>query len=358
MRQDDLLKPCFENINSVHKKENIKSSTERDVFTIKSDKTSYFVKYSHPTGLFQKIRASFSPKLIKEFYAIKMLQKFNISTPKPVAAGFNGSKSILITTAVENASDVRTFWFEHCGEALFRTTFLSSYAEFLKKILDTQLFHPDFHPGNILVRLNNDSFEFFLIDVYGILPYEKLPDSKYFMMLTILGAMRGELSDLEATDLISKITDYSNNKASSLWQNILLRETKKTEKLWKKRKNKVFQNSKYTILVSSEKNDVLIRKTMTGRPYININEINNNDFTNQWEQKNNSQEAAKDLWSYSFRMEFHRIPEKFPVAMILNKNSNNALLLFDNNYKIRHFLPQRDLANRKKLLNSEILARS
>ena len=329
---DGILDHWFNDIQNALQEGKVKSSAERDVFKIKFNSQNYFVKYSHPSTFIQKFRAYLSPKLIKEFHSIKLLQKYDIPTPLPVAAGFKGSKSILITEAVEETADVRTFWFSNYSDSLIRDKFITDYTIFLKNFFKTNLFHPDFHPGNILVKKDNGKYNFYLIDTYGIKRYKKLSENKLFQMLTILGAMRGELSDREASEIIGNITGYPLGEASELWLKIQINETVKTEKLWEKRKLKVFNNSKYTIKTEMSECTVLIRKDLTGTPCIDIQQLKNlqtsDGSDNSIKVDQIPSQEAELIWSNSFKMEFYRIPVEKPVALIQYHNSKNNKLFY------------------------------
>ena len=351
---EGILDHWFNDIPNAVQKECVKTSAEREVFKIHFNAKNYFVKYSHPSTPIQKLRASFSPKLINEFYTVKLLQNYGIPTPSPVAVGFKGSESILITEAIENASDVRTFWFSNYSDLPTRSAFIKTYTKFLKNFFKTNLFHPDFHPGNILVKKNNDQYNFYLIDTYGIKQYKKLPDNKLFQMLAVLGAMRGELSDRDASEIISKITDYPSEKASNLWLKILIHETVKTKKLWKKRKLKVFNNSKYTIKTDMQDSTVLIRKDLTGTPCITIKQLKNFKSSDGTDGSIKIEKLplskAEIVWSNSFKMEFHRIPEKKPVALIQYHDKKDYELLYLNNEIQQILISGEEINTRKKLL--------
>ena len=352
--QDGILDSWFNDIPEAVKHTVIKSSTERDVFKIKFNSRNYFVKYSHPSSILQKIRALFCPKLIKEYNTVKLLQKYNISTPVPVAAGYRGAESILITEAVENAYDVRTFWFSNYSDLSVRKKFLSAYALFLKSIFKTGLFHPDFHPGNILVQSENNQYKFYLIDTYGIKQYNRIPFKKFFTMLTITGAMRGELTDSEAVTVIREITGFTHEKASDLWKSILIHETVKTEKLWQKRRLKIFQNSKYTVRIDKSDITLLVRKDLTGIPCLPPEEIRKLQEGCLESEKytiteHNSYEA-ENIWSSSFRMEFHRIPGKKPSAWIKQNKNGNDLLVYKQEKSSDKLIPDEDIILRKRIL--------
>jgi hypothetical protein len=173
-------------------------------------------------------------------------------------------------------------------------------------------------------------------------------------MLAVLGAMRGELSDRDASEIISKITDYPSEKASNLWLKILIHETVKTKKLWEKRKLKVFNNSKYTIKTDMQDCTVLIRKDLTGTPCITIKQLKNFKSSDGTDGSIKIEKLplskAEIVWSNSFKMEFHRIPEKKPVALIQYHDKKDYELLYLNNEIQQILISGEEINTRKKLL--------
>ena len=348
----EILEDWFDEFEKHIISTNIKSSSERDVFTIKSSGKDYFVKYSHPNGFFQKIRSYFRPKLIKEYKTIHLLRNLNISTPNAVGVGNKGSCSMLITEAVNNAVDLRYFWFTKCCNAQTRKKLLDIYTIFLKNIINSGLYHPDFHPGNILIKNDDGIFLFYLIDTYGIKQYKKLSKAKIFKMLCILGSKRGELKDSEASQIISKILHISEKKGEEYWLKILRSETIKTNKLWEKRKGKLLKTSKYTDYYENENEIIRIRKAMTGSPCIKKEEIFNKEFENNsnfYKKSFDTFDNAKQEWLHSFKLQFHRIPDSYPMAWIQNTKNNTNLFIYEQNDNLNLFLSETEIQKRKEL---------
>jgi tRNA A-37 threonylcarbamoyl transferase component Bud32 len=346
-----ILECWFENFEEQMVSKNVKSSTERDVFTILISGQEYYVKYSHPKEMFQKIRSYFSPKLIKEYKTIKLLKSLGISTPNTVGVGSNGSCSMLITEAVTDAVDLRFFWFKQCHDTKIRKKLLDSYTNFLKSIINSGIYHPDFHPGNILIKENQNKFIFYLIDTYGIKQYKKKKFKKVYNMLCIIGSMRGELRDNEAITMISKILEIDQIRAKRYWSMILKSETIKTNKLWKKRKSKLLKTSKYTEYFKIENKIIRVRKQMTGALYINKKSILNKDYekdSNLNKKTFNSFESACEEWLDSFKMQFHRIPNIFPLIWVQEKEKNYLFYIKDEN--VKNILSEKEIQERKSYL--------
>ena len=348
----EILEDWFDNFEKHIISTNIKSSSERDVFTVKSSGKEYFVKYSHPKGFFQKIRSYFHPKLIKEFKTIQLLRNLNILTPEAVGVGSKGSCSMLITEAVTDATDLRYFWFTQCSNVQIRKKLLDIYTIFLKNIINRGLYHPDFHPGNILIKNYDGKFLFYLIDTYGIKQYKKLSKVKIFEMLCILGSKRGELKDSEASQIIAKILQISEDKGAEYWSKILKSETIKTNKLWEKRKGKLLKVSKYTDYYEQKNEIIRIRKAMTGSPCIKKEEIFNKEFENNsnlYKKSFDTFDNAKEEWLHSFKLQFHRIPDSYPIAWIQNTKNNTNYLIYKKNENSNIFLSETEIQKRKDI---------
>jgi tRNA A-37 threonylcarbamoyl transferase component Bud32 len=113
------------------------------------------------------------PKARMEYDRLRALADRGIATIEPLAWGRFESRwpkgSFLITRAIEGTTPLDTY-LEMAALPPFqrRRLFTQALAEFVRKLHDAGVAHPDFHPGNILVRDDGDRWQFYLIDVHDV----------------------------------------------------------------------------------------------------------------------------------------------------------------------------------------------
>ena len=374
----DILESWFADFKSVAKRDMVKSNSQRDVFTIIYKNQKYFVKYSHPTSLFQKIRSSLSPKLLSEYNSSKLVEEAGLSIAKTVGVGYRGNESMLITKGVDDAMNGRTFWFSKCIESHAMTSdlndkekilnqeprrkhrearrskikptcgigklkddFLDSFAEFLKKFIAANLYHPDFHLGNLMVskgqggRENGQSILITMIDPYGIEKVNTLSEEKLFEMLCIVGALRGELTNEDGGGLIQKILpSLSIDDANQKWLDIVEAERKKTVKLWEKRQGRILTDVRYSQLFEKEFGSIRIRKDFAYKLQLDEDFVidlfkkysENSDISGIYSIIKLNKDEAESRWIKSFELEFHRLAQKMPLAWIVDRDGSHYFI--------------------------------
>ena len=322
----ELLNPWFAHFPEHMQNSSIKSNAQRNVFTVEAKGKKYYIKYSHPASLLQKTRSKVSSKSASEFNSAKLLESAGIPTPKVIGWGKRGSKSMLMTEAVENAVNARQFWFSKAvNNPEIQELFLAKFADFMKKFFAAKLYHPDFHPGNLLVSKQNETISFIMIDPYGIIEEPSI-QSKIFEMLCILGAFRGELDDQAGIELIKKIfPDYSDEKCAETWQEILIAETKKAIRLWEKRQGRILTDPRDSQVFEQDGKHIRIRKTFAGELAIDLNSVLEKDET-LFKIQELPPEEAEAKWLESYQWALHRLPHKLPLAWIKTPNAPDILI--------------------------------
>lgn len=353
-----LLESWFGDFKSVAKRDMVKSNSQRDVFTIIYKKQKYFVKYSHPTSIFQKIRSSLSPKLLSEYNSSKLVEDAALSIAKAVGVGYRGNESMLITKAVDGAINGRSFWFskfiemhavtsdsddkEKVSIEKLKEDFLDSFARFLKRFIAANLYHHDFHLGNLMVSEGQGSGEssnailITMIDPYGIEKVNTLTEEKLFQMLCIVGALRGELTDEDGGVLIQKVLpSLSIDDANQKWLDIVEAERKKTVKLWEKRQGRILTDVRYSQLFEREFGSIRIRKDFAYKLQLDEDLVIdlfkkysvNSDINGIYSIIKLDKDDAKSRWVKSFELEFHRLPQKMPLAWIVDRDGCHYFIL-------------------------------
>jgi len=302
----------------------VKFNAERDVFRFEHNGIGYFAKYAHPASRFQKVRSVISPKLAAEFNSINLLSELNIPVVKVCGWGSCGSESMLITEELRDSQSVRDYWFTVAvKDDKLRSRFLANFADFLKTFFDAGIYHPDFHPGNIMIV--RDSQKFVLVDPYGVVKMDHNDNRKIFEMLCVIGAFRGEIHDCEGAEFIKKVLGVSSDKSIEMWLDILKHETTKSEKLWGKRKPKALTDLRNSQLFTKDNCEVRIRKSIVREFIIDPEKISEIDEDKRYVIQGLSHKDAEKEWLDSLYLQIHRIPHKYPVLWFSKTGSDDKL---------------------------------
>ena len=161
--------------------ENVKSNTVRQVFR----SGDYYIK------LDRRANKSFCG----EFNSARLCAAENIPAVEHLAWGRSAEGSWLVTRAadgfVESAS---LFKYRQNFEVYERA------AEFLKKIFDSKIYHPDLHMGNVLTDTAGKCF--CLVDLHGVRKRNFFDRFRIYMMHRAVMEFRNTLSDSEMLHLI------------------------------------------------------------------------------------------------------------------------------------------------------------
>ena len=324
-----ILEPWFADFKSHLKTASVKSNAQRDVFIVESGEKKYYVKYSHPSSLLQKTRSKILSKSASEYNSAKLLKAAGVSTPEVVGWGKKGSESMLLFEEIPNTVNARKYWFSIPGDAIDKKErFLADFADFLKKFFNSDLYHPDFHPGNLLVTEKNGSVLFTLIDPYGVVEMKPVTKAKAFEMLCIVGAFRGEITDVRGTAFIQNIfPELDKDNASEQWWKIITAESVKTGKLWEKRKGRILSDSRYSQVFKQDNRKIRIRKSLAENIVMQPDEVLAIDKNNpEYTIIELDPAAAEKLWIKSFRTEFHRLPQALPLAWIQTPSAKDTII--------------------------------
>ena len=163
--------------------ETVKSNAVRKVF--KSGR--FFIKFDRRPG------HSFR----NEFHAAQLCGSCGIPAVEHLAWGRTSEGTYLITRAAEGFAE---------GARLFRTRqapiVYDAFADFLGKLLASNVWHPDLHPGNILI--DPASGECRLVDLHGIRRRIFWDRFHIYLMERCIIEVRDYLSDAELTALIAR----------------------------------------------------------------------------------------------------------------------------------------------------------
>jgi len=113
------------------------------------------------------------PKAKLEFDRARELANRGLATVEPLAwgrmGGFWPPASHLVTRALERTVPLDEYLLDHLPRSpADRRRLTGALAEFIAKLHDAGVTHPDLHPGNLLVREEPSGYQFFLIDVHDV----------------------------------------------------------------------------------------------------------------------------------------------------------------------------------------------
>ena len=105
-------------------------------------------------------------RLHREFYSALRAGASGIPVVDHLACGRIPAGEVLVTRALPDAASVeeRLTQLEAADEKK-REEFLNEFADFVRKVLSSGMFHPDFHIGNVL---HSTSSGFALVDLHGV----------------------------------------------------------------------------------------------------------------------------------------------------------------------------------------------
>lgn len=321
----ELLEPWFADFRSCVKKGLIKSNSERDVFRVETlSGKKCIVKYSRPSSLLQKARSALLPKLATEFESAELLKQKGVPSVPVLGWGSSGGDSMLITEEVVPSENLRYFWFaEAVKNQSLKAEVLAKFAGFLRLFLRAGVYHPDFHPGNILI--STDSMNLLLVDPYGVGELSGGDDRKIFEMLTVIGAFRGELTDDEGVAFIREVSPPLSATPEELWRRILEHEAEKSERLWRKRRDRLISDLRISQIFDTPAGKLRVLKDMAG---ILIGEPENftvGDVSAKFQIEEVPSDEAEMKFLEDCRFRIHRLPCRRLAAWLATSSGRDIL---------------------------------
>jgi tRNA A-37 threonylcarbamoyl transferase component Bud32 len=149
----------------------VKQNSRRRVYYLPAsspDATGHYLKCDHPTSLRYRLRARFWVKAQREFCSAAALAEAGVPVVDCVAWGRRGSGTFLLSRECKGGKPLREAWQTCRSDRGRRAQFLSGLGNFLGAMCRARISHPDLHTENVLVVEANGTFEFVLVDIYGV----------------------------------------------------------------------------------------------------------------------------------------------------------------------------------------------
>ena len=344
----------FDNINA----DNIvRQNNNRTVYRIKIDKKYYFVKIIHPALFRHKIRELFYfKKSYSEYKSAEFLERVGLDVVKVEGWGKKGYKSFLVTEdAGLNVINAREFWLQTARKNSYvREEFLSSLSYFLRKCIYANFSHPDFHFGNLLVKVSKDDLKFIFVDPDGIrFRTKKVNLLKQGAGQLLSAIITHELTREESIKLLKDSNIISNeDQYDKLWLALRKYDVKQVNLRWKKRKKKLLsRESRFSEkIVDSENNRWYLRKNDFGESILNKDLLDIALLSKKHSTEILPFKEAKHKLLLSFYMQFNGIPHVLPIAMYVEYNKQESILIYENYDHNEHEKISEDIIEHMKKL--------
>jgi len=152
----------------------VKRNSRRDVWRVSLDGRAYFAKVYHPNDLIGKLKVvARGSTAMCEWNVGAFAAKHGIAGVVPVATavkGFRGAggPSLLITEAVPDVVPLNDYWDEihDCRESAYQLA--DTLAQLIARAHQCGFRHGDMHPGNILVRREENRGQTLFVDLHDV----------------------------------------------------------------------------------------------------------------------------------------------------------------------------------------------
>lgn len=171
-----------------------------------------------------------------EWRAARLVRANSLPCVDYLALGRTPEGNVIVTAALPDAESAADYWQREIVErGGSPEPFLTALSAFVRKMLASGLFHPDFHLGNLLYR--KEFCDFTLVDVAGVRRAGFL-DRRFrrYRMERILLECRRPLDDAALAGWIARC---GIGHPEEFLQNGLLREARALDAEWPKRKRQI-----------------------------------------------------------------------------------------------------------------------
>ena len=216
----------------------VKDQKRIKVYHFKRNGEEIYVKRYNPYSIWRRLEGSiFGSKAVRSWEGAKLLKEKNIETAIPLAAIEQRSYGILsesfyITSSIEDSSISVHYYRENFvnkpSSISDKRRFLRSLAKLFRDVHEKGIYHNDLKDYNILVRVENWSYRFFLLDLEGIREYIEIPFSKRIKNLVQLNRTLGRL--LRGSDKVAFIKSYCGNGEWKKLGRLILQESAGVDK--------------------------------------------------------------------------------------------------------------------------------
>ena len=331
--------------------------TTEPVYRIKIKKKYYFVKLIHPKLFRHKVREIlFFNKSYSEYKSAQFLDRVGLDIVNVIGWGRKGYRNFLVTEdAGLNVVNARDFWLNTAKKNSYvREEFLISFSYFIRKCIYANFVHPDFHLGNLLIKVTKDDLKFVFVDPDGVkFKTKRIGLIKQGVGQLLASLITHELTREEGCRLLRDANIIkSEDGYDDVWLMLRTYDVATIKDRWRKRKKKILKsNSRFVGRVSDESgNKWLLRKNLMGKPILNKEILDISWLEKQYSTEVLAVGEAKRKWLLSFYMQFLGIPHLHPLALYLSSNNQESILIYEKfNAEQPSAIPENDINLIRKL---------
>ena len=234
----------------------VKKSNQNRVVFVYDDKV--FVKLYRARFLLKK-------PWQKEWRLLNRISQLNIRTTNPLVCG----RGLLITEKIPHVSSLHEFIINQFSRISIggRITAIKAFAEFIKELHHKGVYHKDLHAGNILVKVTDSGYKFYITDLHRarIKMYlsrrdiiNNLVQLGKFFSVTVSPAtqLRFFREYVSGTHFQKRYRDYARILAGRI--------NRACFRLWRKRDRLYFTRKKYGLRIRHRGIDLIINPLYIG----------------------------------------------------------------------------------------------
>ncbi len=238
----------------------VKGNTKRTVYAISPEPDTpptVYLKHDHPQSPRDQSKSLIRPKVKYEYLHTKALRDAGIPIIDPIAGAWMTIDGISLSRALPDSIAGDELWDELKDDPERRARYLAGLRELVRVLLEKDVFHPDFHLGNVLCVEERDRTNFFLVDAFGVKQKSRLGQKDVIRLLLVLSLIRTELSENEVRCFLVGLPKLPNLPPKEIWRRVLQQNVREFYDKWPKRKRKLLRGRGYVRRTSSALGPVL-----------------------------------------------------------------------------------------------------
>lgn len=307
-----------------------KKKNNRYVYKVDLLNHTYFIKKNLNKSFIEKIQYFFHNKSKDEFYTLAKLIELKIDSVKPIGYAKCKWQDLLITEAPErvylNAREYLLLSILGKGESI--NPFFNSLIEFLKKVIECNIVHPDFHFGNLLYsKVDKNSSKFIIVDPYGV----KIKKNKQTIfqsgVANLVSQLRNHLTEEQKNEIFTRILDCSTVESKNYWEEVYKNASNEIKKIWNNRVDKIMSGkSRFCSILEEDDRKIFIKNNIFAEnPFGNFSNIEC-EF-NKYKCRELPYSYAVSLFLLSFFLQFHVLDHLQIIACSLTNNGNAQIYI-------------------------------
>ncbi len=303
----------------------VKSNPVRKVYLLDGiGGKRFYLKHDCCGGAFDRLKSLFRNKAREEFAAAQLLERCGVPVVKYLGWGRNGAEGFLISEEFGDAVGAKEYWFSGTADFEEKKVFLDNLERFVLQLIESRLYHPDFHLGNILVEKH--SGRIVLVDPYGIGQRKrKLNVCERTAMCKVFIEFRGEFSPEKMSEiLIAAGLAANDGEAAAMWRNAIRAEEDEVRRGWEKRRRQILSGkSKFCRRIDREEIIFYLRNTVFYQP---LYESERFAVPGHLEARYYTGDEAGEIWLKSFFAQLMREPlERVPLIWERHPDGNDVI---------------------------------